>query len=46
MAQLTQAVDVYSFGVLLAFLFTGQDSPRVPPTFEVRPPGQSPTLPQ
>jgi hypothetical protein len=34
--QVTQAVDVYSFGVLLAFLFTGQDSPRVPPALEVR----------
>ena len=27
--------DVYSFGVLLAFLFTGQHSPVVPPDLQV-----------
>jgi hypothetical protein len=34
--QIAQPVDVYSFGVLLAFIFTGKDSPRVPPNVEVR----------
>jgi hypothetical protein len=29
-------VDVYSFGVLLAFLFTGKHSPVVPPDVQVR----------
>jgi hypothetical protein len=29
-------VDVYSFGVLLAFIFTGKHSPVVPPDVEVR----------
>ncbi len=29
-------VDVYSFGVLLAYLFTGSQSPVVPEDLEVR----------
>jgi serine/threonine protein kinase len=34
-SQVSQMCDVYSFGVLLAFLFTGQHSPVVPPDLKV-----------
>jgi hypothetical protein len=34
-SQVSQMCDVYSFGVLLAFLFTGQHSPVVPPDMQV-----------
>ncbi len=34
--QVSQMVDVYSFGILLAFLFTGRHSKDLPSTLQVR----------